>query len=129
MMETLFQIVRKAGGVSPDKSDPQADWTELGREYRRVGYTGVIFSNGRGRGADELLADLDPDIQARILNNAESNHPLLDALSRELDRLPARYTGELTRFDLEQENERLRAENRALESRLALLALDPGEDP
>ena len=127
MMKTLIQIVRKAGGISPCKSDPVSDWTELGREYRLAGYPAVIFSNGRGRAADELLADLDPDIQARILNNAETNHPLLDALSRELDRLPARYTGALTRFDLEAENARLREENRALENRLLLL--DPDDDP
>ncbi len=127
MMESLIQIIRKAGGISPCKSSASADWTELGREYRRAGYQGVIFSNGtRGRGADELLGDLDPEVQARILNNAQSNHPLLDALTAELDRLPARYTGTETRFDLEAEDTRLREEIHALENRLALL--DPGPD-
>ena len=128
-MEALFQIVRKAGGISPCRSSATSDWTELGQEFRRAGYAGVIFSNGRGRAADELLADLDPDVRASIENNAESNHPLLDALSRELDRLPARYMGKETRFDLEAENEQLRAEIHTLESRLALLDPDPDEAP
>ncbi len=129
-MESLFQIVKRAGGVSPCLSSASSDWQELGREYRRAGQQGVIFSNGtRGRAADELLADLDPDVQARVMAGAESNHPLLDALSRELDRLPDRYTGPLTRSDLEAENARLREEIHALESRLALLEPDPDESP
>ncbi|MDP6087274.1 MAG: helix-turn-helix domain-containing protein [Nitrospinota bacterium] len=129
-MTPLFQIIRKAGGVSPCLSSATADWQELGKEFRRAGHQGVIFSNGtRGRAADEMLADLDPDIQARVMAGAETNHPLLDALSRELDTLPDRYTGPLTRFDLEAENTRLREENRALESRLALLEPDPDEHP
>ena len=129
MKSDIVQAVKRAGGISPCLSDPQADWTELGREFRRAGYQGVIFSNGRGRAADELLADLDPEVQARIMAGAESNHALLDALARELSRLPDRYTGELTRYDLQAENEALRAENRALESRLALLDPDPDESP
>ena len=127
VMESLFQIIRKAGGISPCKSSASADWTELGKDFRRAGHQGVIYSNGNwGRGADELLADLEPDIQARILNNAQSNHPLLDMLAAELDRLPARYTGTDTRFDLEAENTRLREEIHALENRLAVL--DPGDE-
>ena len=127
MKSDIVQAVKRAGGISPCLSSATSDWMELGREYRRAGYPGVIFANGRGRAADELLADLDPDIQARIANNAESNHPLLDALSRELDRLPARYAGTETRFDLEAENARLREEIHALENRLLLL--DPDEAP
>jgi DNA-binding transcriptional regulator YiaG len=130
MMETLFQIVRKAGGISPCKSSASADWTELGKEFRRAGHQGVIYSNGnRGRAADEMLADLDPDIQAHVLNNAESNHPLLDALSRELDRLPVRYTGTESRFDLEAENERLRLELDAMRARLDVLETPLDESP
>ena len=128
VMTPLFQIVRKAGGISPCRSSASSDWQELGREFRRPGHQGVIFSNGnRGRAADEMLADLDPDIQARVMAGAETNHPLLDALSRELARLPDRYTGTLTRFDLEAENARLREEIHALENRLLLL--DPDESP
>ena len=129
-MIPLSQIVKRAGGVSPCLSSATSDWMELGREYRRAGHPGVIFSNGtRGRAADEMLADLDPEVRAHVLNNAESNHPLLDALGRELDTLPDRYTGTETRFDLEAENARLREEIHALESRLTLLDPDPDESP
>ena len=129
MKSDIVQAVKRAGGVSPCLSSATSDWIELGREYRRAGYQGVIFPNGRGRAADELLADLDPDVQARIVNNAETNYPLLDALSRELNHLPDRYTGTETRFDLEQENERLREEIEAMRARLSLLDPDPDESP
>ena len=130
MTSPFIQIIRKPGGISPCRSSASSDWMELGREYRRAGHQGVVYANGaNGRAADELLADLDPEIQATVLNNAETNHPLLDALSRELNHLPDRYTGTGTRFDLEAENERLREEIQALESRLTLLDPDPDEAP
>ena len=93
-----------------------------------VGYRNRLHGT-RGPGADELLADLDPDIQAFVMGRAESNHPLLDALTAELDRLSSRYTGTETRSDLEAENVRLREEIHALESRLAQLDPAPDECP
>ncbi|MFQ5914168.1 MAG: hypothetical protein ACE5JS_13395 [Nitrospinota bacterium] len=64
MTTPLIQQVKKCGGISPKRSEPAVEFEELGREYRAFGLHGVIYANGKGRGADDIWADLDPDIQA-----------------------------------------------------------------
>jgi len=127
MTTPLIEQVRKFGGVSPDKSNAIGDWYELGREYRRAGFKGVIWANGRGRDAEDIFVDLNPDIQAaaeylagRETGTGGSHHVLLDALTRELHRI-GRNGRSATKQSILDENADLRETIQAMECELDTL--------
>ena len=127
MTTPLIEQVRKVGGVSPDKSNATSDWQELGREYRRAGFKGVICANGRGRDAEDIFVDLDPDVRAdaeylagRETGTGGSHHVLLDALTRELHRLGRNGRG-ATKQSILDENADLRETIQAMECELDTL--------
>jgi len=126
--------IKKLGGISPDRSG-FPELRELGRDMRALGIRGVVWSNGKGRGADELFADLDPDLQVQCEAVSGTNHPLIDGLTHDLDMVRAhrdRY-GKADTSDLPDwvraYIEELETDNMTLRARVEELSPESGQLP